>query len=108
MTIDKMKAAMLELAANGGKPADPEAKKLVEALTSVTWSKAPDGEPCPTCGKETLERSKHLMGGPWSGSIRCTACGHTDTLVGYLGKTMIKVEPLPPSVGPTYPSKEKP
>jgi hypothetical protein len=47
MTIDKMKAAMLELAANGGKPADPEAKKLVEALTSVTWSKAPDGEPCP-------------------------------------------------------------
>ena len=96
MTIEKMKAAMLELAANGGKPADPEAQKLVEAFTSVTWSKAPKGSKCPGCGKETLERSKHFMGGPWSGTIRCTTCGHTDTLVGYLGKTMVEVQPLTP------------
>ncbi len=91
-----MKAAMLELAANVGKLANPKSHKLVEAFTSVTWDKAPKGSKCPSCGNETLERSKHLMGGPWSGSIRCTACGHTDSLVGYLGKTMIKVQPLSP------------
>jgi hypothetical protein len=94
MTIDRMKAALLGVAANGGKAANPEAQKLVEAFTSVTWTKAPKGSKCPSCGKEALERSKQLMGGPWSGSIRCKGCGHTDTLVGYLGKTIVEVQPL--------------
>lgn len=104
MSIEKTKQALLEAAANHveGKPVDPVAKSVIEAMTAIKWSKAPEGSKCLGCGKETLERSRTLMGGPWSGHVRCTACDYHDTLASYLGKTMITVEPLPPGMDQTF------
>ena len=64
-------------------------------LPLIRWVDAPEGAKCLGCGKETLERSVPLMGGKWSGSVRCKECDYRDSLMTYLGKTIITVEPLP-------------
>lgn len=73
---------------------DAIGRAMIEA-SLPKWKAAPQGSLCPSCGKETLERSHYLMGGPFSGTVKCTACGHHDTVVGYLSRTIVKVEPMP-------------
>jgi transcription elongation factor Elf1 len=56
--------------------------------------KAPEGFRCPDCDKETLEVTKMLLTGPYSGSVKCTNCGFSDSVCNYLAKKIIKVTPL--------------
>jgi hypothetical protein len=51
MSIEKTKQALLEAAANHveGKPVDPVAKSVIEAMTAIKWSKAPEGSKCLGC-----------------------------------------------------------
>lgn len=79
---------------------------MIEAMLPK-WKAAPQGSLCLSCGKESLERSHYLMGGPFSGTVRCTACEYRDTVVGYLSRTIVKVEPMPEGAKPPSPD-EKP
>lgn len=63
----------------------------------IRWEPAPDGFACPRC-KAPLERTRGVvLSSPWSGSVRCTKCEYQDSVVGYLGQSMFKVEPMPPA-----------
>lgn len=66
------------------------------------WVPAPEGSQCPHC-KGALERTTSLMlSSSFTGSVRCTACTYKDTVCGYLGRSMIQVEPMPPGAVPFY------
>lgn len=66
-------------------------KNLIQPLIP-RWESAPDN--CPECDSDNLQRSVIPIGGPYSGSIHCPDCGHRESVMNYLGRTMIKVEPL--------------
>jgi len=67
----------------------------VTNLFGVSWEPAPEGSDCPRC-KGPMERTRGLMlSSPWSGSVRCTKCDYRDSVTGYLGRSMIQVEPMP-------------
>ncbi len=71
-------------------------------LFSISWEPAPEGFDCPRCNAR-LERTKGLMlSSPWSGAVRCTGCEYRDSVTGYVGRSMIKVEPLPEGANPVY------
>lgn len=70
------------------------AKALIEPLTPK-WGKAPKGARCTKCGAGDLERSIIPVGGPYSGSVRCSSCGHQESVACHVGKTCFSVEPLP-------------
>lgn len=61
------------------------------------WVKAPETARCTSCGAGDLDRSVILAGSPFSGSVRCPSCGHTESVCSHLGKTCIVVEPLEPT-----------
>lgn len=66
------------------------------------WVPAPDGFQCPHC-KGAMERTTSLMlVSPFAGAVRCTACDYKHTVCGYLGQSMIQVEPMPPGAALTY------
>lgn len=74
-------------------------------LFAISWEAAPDGFDCPRC-KGALERSRGLMiASPWAGSVRCTACDYRDSVTGYLGRSLIQVQPMPPGAAEFYLSK---
>jgi hypothetical protein len=56
---------------------------------------APIGTKCPSCDKETLKIRSMPLSGPYSGSIICFSCNYSDSVVSFLGKQMVRVEPLP-------------
>jgi len=62
-------------------------------------SVAPD--PCPKCGSE-MKLRRMALSGPYSGGVQCTVCSYRDSVVGYLGKQMVKVEPLPDGADLVY------
>lgn len=71
-------------------------------LFGISWEAAPEGFDCPRC-KGALERTRGLMiASPWAGSVRCTKCDYRDSVTGYLGRSMIQVEPMPPGATPLY------
>jgi len=43
-----------------------------------------------------------MLASPWVGSVRCTKCEYRDSVSGYLGRSMIQVEPLPEGAVPVY------
>lgn len=69
------------------------AKKIMEALVP-TWKPAPAGSKCTQCGSEDVQRSHIFMGGPFSGSVKCNACGFTESVMSHIGKTCIEVRPM--------------
>lgn len=93
--------------------AEEQAKILLEALKKPTplqatnlfgirWEPASEDFLCPRC-EAPLERSRGLMlMSPWAGSVRCTKCDFRDSVVGYLGRSMIQVQPMPPGATPIY------
>ncbi len=89
-----------------GKLKDDLIKKMVEnqklaaerkdSLTSMLVDRnAPAGSKCPRCDKETLKVKSMPFSGAYSGSIYCSSCDFRDSVIGYLGKQMIQVEPMP-------------
>lgn len=50
--------------------------------------------PCPQCG-QMLQRAATALSGPYSGIVFCEPCGFRQSVVVFLGKSMIQVEPLP-------------
>lgn len=67
----------------------------------IRWIPSPESSVCPDCGSP-MERSYSLMGGPYSGSVRCTKCTYRDSVTGYFGKSIFKVEHLPDGALPIY------
>lgn len=69
--------------------------KLKEHVSKIEWLPMLNEEDtCFTCKTLTLERSRSLFNGPWSGSVRCTACDYRDSFMSYVGRKSIIVEPL--------------
>lgn len=92
--------------------AEEQAKILLEAIKNpiplqvsflgIQWGPAPEGSVCPRC-EAPLERARGLsLMSPWAGSVRCTKCDFRDSVVGYLGRSMIQVQPMPPGAEPIY------
>ena len=81
------------------------ANLLIQPLVPK-WGPAPEGAQCTRCGASGLERSFILAGSPFSGSVRCPSCKHTESVMSQIGKTCFTVEPLP-SAGHNYYSPEK-
>jgi len=93
--------------------AEEQAKILLEALKNPTplqvtnlfgirWEPASEEFLCPRC-EAPLERTRGLMlMSPWAGSVRCTKCEYRDSVTGYLGRSMIQVQPMPPGAALTY------
>lgn len=68
----------------------------------IQWVKAPVGTQCNSCQSKNVERSVPLLGGRFSGSVRCKDCGHRESVMSHLAKTCFTVEPLPPGAMPVY------
>lgn len=117
MNMDALKELILtEIEASQGKDGIPDLRATVEEhpefwdefadaasaafaakmtnLMAPRWEAAPKGYVCPVCGKEALERSTHFMGGPYSGSVHCTGCDHRESVVSYVGRNLLTVEPM--------------
>jgi len=71
----------------------PIARAMVEGLTPK-WGAAPVGTKCRKCQSEDVERSCIPCGGEFSGSVRCKACGHNESVASYLGHTCFTVTPM--------------
>jgi hypothetical protein len=69
--------------------------KLLVCPLVPKWGKAPPEARCLKCGAGNLERSFILAGGPFSGMVRCLSCGHQESVMSQIGKTLVTVEPLP-------------
>lgn len=90
-----------------GKLKDELAKLMIENQKKITKDNpllprsmlmerdAPIGTKCPSCDKETLKIRSMPLSGPYSGSIICFSCNYTDSVVSFLGKQMVRVEPMP-------------
>lgn len=98
---------------------DPKDSKLVQALIdnqkdgpldsifASRWEPCPAGYVCPQC-KGALERTRGLLlTSPWVGSVRCVTCTYKDSTMGYLGRSLFQVEPLPEGAKPIF-DKESP
>ena len=74
----------------------------VTTLFAISWSPCGPEFSCPRC-KAGMERTTGLMlMSPWAGSVRCTQCDYRDSVTGYLGRSMVQVEPLPDGAVPIY------
>ena len=78
----------------------PEGRRMALAELFIrpllpVWGKAPEDARCLQCGAGGLERSRVPIGGPFSGKVRCLACGHEESVMSQIGKTLVTVEPLP-------------
>lgn len=116
---DKLVQALLDNEARHTMPDEErervtrEAKELWEAaqkpiplqvtnLFAISWSPCGPEFSCPRC-KAGMERTTGLMlMSPWAGSVRCTQCDYRDSVTGYLGRSMVQVEPLPEGAVPVY------
>lgn len=79
-----------------------DGEDTLSQLFGFRWEPAPEGFLCPHC-KGAMERTTSLMlVSPFAGAVRCTACGYQHTVYGYLGQSMIQVEPMPPGAAPAY------
>ena len=65
-------------------------------------------EPCPKCSNKTLERHFNLFSGSYGGAVLCLtdSCNYRESSYGFLGRTMFKVEPMPPGVESLYLDKD--
>lgn len=71
-------------------------------LFGISWEPAPEGSDCPRC-KSPLERTRGLtLTSPWAGAVRCTKCDYRDSVTGYLGRSMVQVQSMPPGATPVY------
>lgn len=81
---------------------NPHIPLQVTNLFATSWKPCAPEFSCPRC-KGNMERTVGLMlASPWAGSVRCTQCDYRDSVTGYLGRSMIQVEPLPPGAVPIY------
>lgn len=65
----------------------------------MTTSTAPSN--CPKCDSE-MKVTRQAMTGPYGGVVHCDSCGYRDSVVAYLGRQMISIEPLPDGAEPVY------
>lgn len=71
-------------------------------LFGFRWVPAPEWSKCPHCDGP-LERTVGLtLASPWAGSVRCTLCPYKNSVMGYLGSEIIKVERMPQGATLTY------
>lgn len=63
------------------------------AMSFLKNRERPIEQECPEC-EGALVHITHMLGGPWSGHVKCRGCGFCETVCGFLGKQMITVTPL--------------
>jgi len=81
---------------------NPHIPLQVTNLFAISWKPCAPEFSCPRC-KAGMERTTGLMlMSPWAGSVRCTKCEYRDSVSGYLGRSMIQVEPIPEGAVPIY------
>ncbi len=81
---------------------NPHIPLQVTNLFALSWEPCAPEFSCPRC-KGNMERTVGLMlASPWAGSVRCTQCEYRDSVSGYLGRSMIQVEPIPEGAVPVY------
>ena len=96
-----------------GKLKDNLVKKMIENQKLAAEGKeplpsmliernAPTGSKCPRCDKETLKVKSMPFSGAYSGSIYCSSCDFRDSVMGYLGKQMVQVQPMPQGAEQIY------
>jgi len=80
----------------------------VTNLFGIRWESASEEFSCPRC-EARLERTRGLMlMSPWAGSVRCTECEYRDSVTGYLGRSLIQVQPMPPGAELIYDGEPEP
>jgi hypothetical protein len=89
----KLKDEIVKLMIDNQKRVAKESNLLPRSM--LMERDAPIGTKCPSCDKETLKIRSMPLSGPYSGSIICFSCNYSDSVVNFLGKQMIRVEPLP-------------
>jgi hypothetical protein len=77
-----------------------DSNKLIPSVLMKT--PAPEGSLCPTCQQETLIIHKMPFTGPYLGGIICSSCDWRDSVIGYLGKQMFQVQPMPQGAEQIY------
>ncbi len=79
----------------------------VTNLFALSWKPCAPEFSCPQCGGN-IERTAGLMlVSPWAGSVRCTKCDYRDSVTGYVGRSMVQVEPMPEGAAPVYDQSER-
>ena len=75
---------------------------VLTSMLGLRWT--PLSEPCPKCKNTTLQRGANLMSGPYGGQVKCftEGCDHRESSYGFLGRTMIQVQPMPDGALPFY------
>ena len=66
----------------------------IENNPFLTKRPAPVGTTCRHCGAQGLEIVSMVLSGPFAGSIKCSQCGHSESVMSHLGKKLVTVEPL--------------
>ena len=89
----KLKDEIVKLMIENQKKVAKESNLLPRSM--LMERDAPIGTKCPSCDKETLKIRSMPLSGPYSGSIICLSCNYSDSVVSFLGKQMVRVEPLP-------------
>jgi hypothetical protein len=71
--------------------------------------KPPPGTKCGKCGSENVLLFRSLLGGAYSGWLKCQepGCGHQEGVMHYLGRNMVVVEPLPENKELYFTKEEK-
>jgi len=69
-------------------------KRLVEATLMPKECEAPKGTSCSKCGSEDVIVMRALFSHWSGGEIVCKNCGYKRSVIDYLGKSMITVEPI--------------
>lgn len=74
------------------------ARKMISALSPRMVDAHPDFK-CPRCNG-LMQRSVSLH--TFGGVVQCKSCSYRESVMGYLGRSMIKVEPLPGGASVIY------
>jgi predicted RNA-binding Zn-ribbon protein involved in translation (DUF1610 family) len=81
------------------------AKKMISALSPRMIDAHPDFK-CPMCGGLML-RSQALFQHTFGGVVQCKSCSYRDSVMQYLGRSIIHIEPMPDGASLTYDLEEK-
>jgi transcription elongation factor Elf1 len=65
---------------------------MISALSPCMVDAHPDFK-CPRCNG-LMQRSVALLQHTFGGVVQCKSCSYRDSVMGYLGRSMIQVEPM--------------
>lgn len=75
--------------------------EVFDSMFAIRWEPVPYFS-CPKCNGLMEKTCGLMLASPWAGSVRCTKCNYQDSVSGYLGKSIIEVQPMPPGALPFF------